>query len=128
MAGSDAPCVLQLVEEALDFVAQCIEGGIDLALDAAIGFGGNDRVCAVHPAVFPYGIAVIPLVGQQHSGAGLCVLDQGIVGGRIMGFARREDEAERQTFAVCAGMDFTREAAARAAKTLAASPPLAPAA
>jgi hypothetical protein len=45
-----------------------------------------------------------------------------------MGLARREDEAERETFTVRAGMDFTREAAARAAKTLAASPPLAPAA
>jgi len=45
-----------------------------------------------------------------------------------MGFARRDDEAERETFAVRAGMNFTREAAARAAETLILSPPFAPAA
>jgi len=45
-----------------------------------------------------------------------------------MRFTDRDDETERPTFAFGSGMDFAREAAARTAKSLALSPPFAPAA
>lgn len=45
-----------------------------------------------------------------------------------MRLARRDDEGERETFAVRAGMNLVRKAASRAAKTLALSPPFAQAA
>lgn len=47
---------------------------------------------------------------------------QFIVGGCVVRFARRDDKAKRQTFAIGAGMKLARKAAARAAKTLVLSP------
>ncbi len=82
----------------------------------------------MYPAVVPDRVAVVAFVGQQDFGAALLIFDQCVVGRCVVGFTRREDEAEREAFTVRAGMDFTREATARAAKTLATSPPLAPAA
>jgi len=125
--GGDAAGILELVEEALDTVAQGIEQWIDRALNLAIALCRNDRIGSVEPGIFANGIAVIASVGEQRLRPNVA-LHQCFVGRRIVRFARCDDEAERETFAVRAGMDFTREAAARAAKTLILSPPFAPAA
>ena len=128
VAGCDAARVLELVEETLDAVAYSVEQWIDRALNLAIALCRDDRIGAVEPRVLANGVAVIASVGEQRLGAIIVGLHQRIIGRCIMRFARREDEAERQTFAVGAGVNFARKAAARTAKSLFLSPPFAPAA
>ena len=117
-----------MIEEALDAIAQSVENWIDRALHFAVRLRRDDGIGSMEPGIFADGVAVITLVAEQRLWANIIGLHQRIVGRRIVCFARRDDEAERETFAVRAGMDFTREAAARAAKTLILSPPFAPAA
>lgn len=74
------------------------------------------------------GVAVVALVGEQSLRPHVLLLHQRIIGRGVVRFAGRDDEAEWETLAIRAGMDFTRKAAARAAKALILRPPFAPAA
>lgn len=94
----------------------------------AIDPGGNERLGSIEPGIFADGVAVIAAVGEQRLLAYLVEIQQRIVSRCVVRFARRDYEAEREALAVRAGMNFTRKAAARAAKTLFLSPPFAPAA
>ena len=120
--------VLELVEEALDAVAQGVEHRIDRALNLSIAFCRNDRIGAVEPSVFTDRVTVIASVGEKCLWARFVQVHQFVVDRRVVRLARRDDEAERETFAVGAGVNLARKTAAGAAKTLALSPPFAPAA
>lgn len=128
VSGCDATSVLELVEKALDAIAHRIEQRIDGTLNLAIAFGWYDRIGAVEPGILADGVAVVAAIAKQCLRAILVQVHQLFIGRRVVRFARREDEAEREPVAVGAGVNLAREAAARTAKSLALSPPFAPAA
>jgi len=128
VAGCDAAGILEFIEEALNAVAQSIKNRIDWALHFAVRLGWNDGIGSVEPGLFADGIAVVASIGEQRLRADIVSLHQRVVGRRVVRFAGRDDEAKRKAFAVRAGVNFARKAAARAAKTLVLSPPFAPAA
>ena len=120
--------MFELIEEALDAIAQGVERGIDRALDLAIGLGGNDRIGAMNVAIGPNIVAVVAFIAQHGLRAGLVSRHQLVIGRDVMRLAAGQSEAEGQAFSVRTGMKFCRKATARAAKTLFLSPPFAPAA
>jgi hypothetical protein len=128
VAGGNAAPMFELVEEALDAIAQGVEGGIDRTLDLAIGLCGNDRIGAMKVAIGAHIVAVVALIAQHVLRAGLVRRHQLGIGRDVVRLAAGQSEAEGQAFLVRAGMKFCRKATARAAKTLFVSPPFAPAA
>src|SRR5487761_2387765 len=76
----------------------------------------------------PYLVAVITLVGQHQLWVGDGHVDQVIDGLVVGGLAAGENEAERASLTVGAGVDFARKAAAASTKAFLRSPPFAPAA
>lgn len=61
-------------------------------------------------------VTVIALVGQYPPGPGDRQSDQVIDDFVVGGFTAGEDEAERASLTVCAGVDFARKAAAASTK------------
>lgn len=104
--------MLEVPEHALDAVP--VPVSTDVAGDgfAPVGLWRDDRQDTAHQQVLPDRIAVIAFVGQQR--VGLVdrqrheVLDSAV----IRRFAAGQDEAERASLIVAAGMDFARKAAA----------------
>lgn len=81
--------MLELVEAALDHVAQSIEEAVDWLLDFAVALKRDD---GFNPAIFEvlaYGVAVIALVGQHHFGAGAGLIHQRAIAFHVRRFARR---------------------------------------
>jgi hypothetical protein len=73
-------------------------------------------------------VALVSLVAQHRERPFVDAI--GEIGGdaRVMGFAGRDQQTDRQAVSVRRGVEFGREATARTAETLAMSPPFAPAA
>ena len=72
----------------------------------------DDRQNAAHEQVFAEPVAIISLVGQQGLGFGQRQGHQ-VIGGRIIRcLAAGQDEADRQSLIVAAGVDFAPKAAA----------------
>lgn len=88
----------------------------------AVRLGRDGGIGSVERGIFTDRVAVIVSISEQHIWANIVGLQLRIIGRCVRGFAWREDEAKRKAVVVRAGMDFTREAATRAAKTLILSP------
>lgn len=128
VSGRHAPAFLEPVEEPLDLVAHRIEGAVDGVLDLAVALGWDLGGGAAGAELAADVIRVVALVGEHDLRVGLALGHQRVEGGAIMGTAGRQDRRNWKTLSVGPGMDFGREATARAAKSLVLSPPLAPAA
>ena len=128
VSGCDAPAFLEPVEEPLDPVAHGVERAVDGVLYLAVALGWD---LGGRPAYAEFAadiVGVVALVGEHDLRIGLALGHQGVEGGAVMGLAGRQDQCDWKTLSVGPGMDFGREATARAAKSLVLSPPLAPAA
>ncbi|SCW85002.1 hypothetical protein SAMN02927924_03354 [Sphingobium faniae] len=101
-----------MTEHALDTVA--IPIALEIARDrlTAIGLGRDDRQDALYQQVFANGVTIITLVGEQGLGLGDGDRHQGIDSAIIGSLATGQDEAERASLMVTAGMDLARKAAA----------------
>lgn len=128
VAGGDTAGVFELVEKALDAVSEAVDGVLDGELDLAIGLGRDHRHCAVKAGVVADVVAVVSLVAQQRERPFGGTVGQLAGDPCIVGFSGGDQQPERQAVGVGVGVEFGREAAARTAKTLAMSPPFAPAA
>jgi len=128
VAGGDATAVLETVDEALDAVAQGIEGAIDRMLDAAVPLGRDFGSSAARENVLADSVAVVPAVGQEHLWVDVVLGHQLGIGGAVVSFAGGHKQTDRKTLSVGPKVDFGREATARAAKSLVLSPPFPPAA
>ena len=73
-------------------------------------------------------IRVVALVGEKVAGLLICERDHVVERRAVRGLAGREMEDERDASGITETMNFTGEPAPRAAKSLLASPPFAPAA
>lgn len=125
---SDGSVDLEMADHAFDVVTPAVDtpvpadGGFamrpgwDSGTDALIAQRGADRV------------GVVALVGEQVGGGRLGKSGYGLKRRAVCRFAGREVEAERDASGITETMNFTAEPAPRAAKSLFASPPFAPAA
>ena len=127
VAGRDAARVLELIEEALDPIAQGVGRLVDRTLDPSVGLRGDDGRDASLLEVGADGVAVVALVGEHRGRRRRVLGHQVVVGGHVGGLARRHDEADGEPFRIRSGMNLGREAAARTADSNAMNPPLPPA-
>jgi hypothetical protein len=128
VACRDSAVDLEMADQALDAVALAIDAPVPSDRDLAMGTrrdGSPDALVAQGAAD---GVRVISLVGEQVGGACISQRRHGLERRAVRRFAAGEMEDERDAAGITETMNFTGEPAPRAAKSLFASPPFAPAA
>lgn len=128
VAGRDGAVDLEMAEHTLDAVALPVETPVPADRRLAVGSGRDDGSDAALLEVGANGVAVVALVGEQGIGDAFGQVDQRGVGRAVRRFAGREVEGKRTAAGISDTVNFTGEPAPRAAKSLFASPPFAPAA
>lgn len=128
VSGGDGAVDLQMTDQPLDTVALSIEPLVPadrrLAVRARRDHGPHPRLLET----VADRVAVVTLVGDQVGGPCLGERAQRFELGAVGRFAAGEVEGEREAGGIAETMNFTGEPAPRAAKSLFASPPFAPAA
>ena len=119
---------LEMTDHRLDAVALAVEPLAPADRRLAARARWDDRCDAAVFQIVPDRIAVIALVREHGVGRAVGQIDQRAVGGTVRRFAAGEVERERPAAGITETMNFTGEPAPRAAKSLFASPPFAPAA
>lgn len=128
VSGGDGAVDFEMSDHALDTVTLAIDALVPTDFGFSIGFGGNAVPdCALLQTV-PDGIGVVAFVGKKVVGLDICQSHYVFERRAVRGFTGREVEGERETSGITETMNFTGEPAPRAAKSLLASPPFAPAA
>lgn len=128
VAGCNGAIDLQMTDHALDAVAVAVEALVPADGGFAVRARRDDGPDAARLEVVTDRIAVVALVAQHGLGRPLGQIDQDVVALTVRRFAAGEVEAERPALRVSDTVNFTGEPAPRAAKSLFASPPFAPAA
>jgi len=128
VAGCQPTAVFQLVEAALDHVAQGIDGPVDSLAHLAVLSHGDHGQGVAALDVFPNFIRVIAPVGDQNGGLWQIVGHHQIVAGVVGILPWLDLGPHREACAVDPQVDLGREATSRTAKSLFRSPPFAPAA
>ena len=104
--------MLEFAEHALDAVAVPIAAIVGMLGHLAVRAGRDDRQDAPDQQALPEAITIVAFVCQQRPGRGDGNLHERLGCGVIGGPPAGQDEAERQSLIVAAGVDFTRKAAA----------------
>lgn len=128
VAGCQPTAVFQLVEAALDHVAQGIDGPVDSLAHLAVLSHGDHGQGVAALDVFPNFIRVIAPVGDQNGGLWQIVGHHQIVAGVVGILPWLDLGPHREACAVDPQVDLGRETTSRTAKSLFRSPPFAPAA
>jgi len=128
VSGRDGSVDFQMTDHTLDTVPFEIDAPVPSDWLDPVGPRGDDGSNAALAEIDADDSAVVSLVGQQMIGFGVGQRHQ-VAERRAVGrFAAREVERERDAGGITETMNFTGEPAPRAAKSLFASPPFAPAA
>jgi hypothetical protein len=128
VARCDGAVDLEMADHALDAVAFAVDASVPSDRGLAMGArrdGGTDAVRMERAADR---IGVVALVGEQVCRARLSERGYGFERRAVRRFAAGEVEDERDASGITETVNFTGEPAPRAAKSLFASPPFAPAA
>src|SRR5579864_3785600 len=128
VASGDGSVDLQIADHALDAVASAVNASVPTNWGLAVGarrYGGADAALTQGAAD---GVGIVAFVGQQVGGFRLGESGYGLERRTVCRFAGGEVEDERGPSGITETMNFTAEPAPRAAKSLFASPPFAPAA
>ena len=120
VTGGDAAEVLDGVEEPLDEIALAIEREIAVAFDLAVRFRRDHRFDGAHFQAVDEAVAVVALVAKE--GCGLDLSRKRFCLGDVMCLSPAQAEREGISQGVDDGMDFCRQAAARAAYGLVLAP------
>ena len=128
VAGCDGAVDFEMADHALDAVALPVEVLVPADRLFAAGARRDDGADPARLEVGADGVAVIAFVGDHGFGPGLRQFDQRVVGGAVRRFAAGEVEGDGAAAGFSETVNFTGEPAPRAAKSLSASPPFAPAA
>ena len=123
VSGGDAPAFLEPVEEPLDSVAHGVDGAVDGVLELAVPLGWDLWASATRAQFASDIVGVVALVGEHDLWVGVSLGHQVVESSAVMGLTRRQDQRDWKTLSVGPGVDFGREATARAAKSLVLSPP-----
>ena len=128
VAGGNGAVDLEVSDHALDAVALTVEVLVPADRRVAVAAGRDDGLDAARLEIAADGVAVVGLVADQVDGPRLGERFEGVERCRVVRFAAGEVEREREASGITETMNFTGEPAPRAAKSLFASPPFAPAA
>lgn len=120
----DASEPFEIAKEVFDEMTPSIHGEIARDWRLAICLGGDHSLCSDRVQQPAQPVVVEALVGKQ--GLHLDAVDQAVSGDAVMTLARQEREAGKRAERIDESDDLRRQAAARAADGLTASPPLAP--
>ena len=128
VAGCDGAVDLEVADHPLDAVALAIEQLVPGDVCGAVRARWDDGADAVGDERVADRIAVVAFVSQQGGGFAVGQRAQRFELRAVGRFAAREMEGEREALGITETVNFTGEPAPRAAKSLVASPPFAPAA
>ena len=128
ISGGDGAVDLQMSDHALDAIALAVDAPVPADFGFACGFGRDAGTDACVVQAGTNGIRVVALVGEEIDGPLIGERDHIFERRAVCGFAGCEMEDERDALGITETMNFTGEPAPRAAKSLFASPPFAPAA
>ena len=120
VACGDASELLDVIEEALDQIALAVESIIAIAFDFPIGFWRDDGDAGAQFKAVNEAAGVIAFVSQK--GFGLYLGGQRFGLGDVVDLATGEAERQGISQGIDNGVDFRREAAARAAHGLVEAP------
>ena len=121
VAGGDMPEVLELVDEALDAIAQFVCLLVMRDVDVARALGGDHRFGASFGNALTQGIAVIGLVADD--GASLEVGQQGGRPGDVMRLTASQEEAQGAALRIGEDMNFGRQSSSGTPQSLILAPP-----
>lgn len=124
----DRPIDLQMSDHALDVIACAIDAPVPTDFGLPVTLWRDAASDARILQRRPDGVGVVALVGQQIGGFFFGKRHHVFERRAVRGFAGREVKGERDASGITETMNFTGEPAPRAAKSLFASPPFAPAA
>ena len=110
VTGRQPSGVLELVEAALDHVAQRIDRGIDGQLDQSVPLGRDHRGAAAAFHIFANEVSIIAFVGQQHLGCWPVGIHDRQIAFVIGDFAARQGKSYGQAQRIDAEMDLGRKA------------------
>ena len=128
VACGDGAVDLEMADHAFDAIAFPVDAPVPTDRVLAMGARRDDGANAVAVECLSDGVGVVAFVGKQIGGACLGERGHGFEGRAVRRLAGREVEGERDALGITETMNFTGEPAPRAAKSLFASPPFAPAA
>lgn len=128
VSRGDGTVDLEMSYHALDLIALPIDASIPSYLGLAIGFGRNAGADTGLLQALANGVSVIAFIGEEIGRLLVGQCHHVFERGAVRRFARCEMEDEREPSGITETMNFTGEPAPRAAKSLFASPPFAPAA
>lgn len=128
IACGDSAIDLEMTDQALDAVALPVDPLVPTDRCLAVRARRNDGPDAGLAEAIADRVAVVPLVGNQVAGPRVDERGERFELGAVGRLAAREVEGEREAGGITETVNFTGEPAPRAAKSLFASPPFAPAA
>ena len=114
VAGGDSSEVLQLVEEALDEIAQAVDGMVDRSLVLTIALGGDMRLRSMLGDEIDDVLGVVAAIGDGIARRFQAV-EQSWYGGLIGSLARRQDEPDRQAVGIDDSVDLGAQSSTRTA-------------
>lgn len=118
VSGSNAPPVLELVEQPLDEVAPTVLFPVMWCWVAPVAFGGDHGLDFGCSQFLPDGVGIVALVGQH----GLDLVDdhteQRPEALNVVTLPRRQHEPEGAALCVASGVELCTEATSRSAKSL----------
>jgi len=126
--GRNGAIYLEMTDHPLDVIASTIDAFVPGDFSPAIGLWRNAGTDARVLQAGADGVGIVALVGEKVGRLGLGQSGHVFECRAVRGFAGREVEDERDAPGITETMNFTGEPAPRAAKSLFASPPFAPAA
>ena len=128
VAGGDGAVDFEMPDHSLDAVALPVDPLVPADRSRAVRAWGDHGPHAGLAEAVADGVAVVALISNQVSGRHFGERADRFELRTVGGLAAREVEGERETGGITETMNFTGEPAPRAAKSLFASPPFAPAA
>jgi hypothetical protein len=127
VSGCDSAEVLELVEEALDEVAQAVDGVIDGSLVGAVALGRDVRLRSVLGNQLDDCPGVVAAIGDGVAGR-LEAIEQGRNGSLVGGLARCQHEPDRQAVGIDDDVDLGAQSSTRTADGVIRAPFFPPAA
>jgi hypothetical protein len=128
VACRDGAVDLEMADQALDAVSLAINDAVPSDRGLAMGARRNGSADAPIAQSAADGVGVVAFVGEQIGGAGFGERRHGFERRAVRRFAAGEMEDEGDAAGITETVNLTGEPAPRAAKSLFASPPFAPAA
>lgn len=106
VSGSNAPAVLEAIEEVLDPVSRCIQSTVDRVLDVTVLLGRNLWPATAGTHLVAYGITVVAFVAEHDRQIDVALGHQIAESCAVVRLARCQQKRDWKTLSVGPGVDF----------------------